>query len=178
MTSRARQSLTIIVVTLIVLAITLGYAARSPSEERATSRIETVAAVDDKRQPSPIGSARDTWLFHQWTTAVARRAHEQHRAFLEAALELHHQPFLVCVRAHESDTAGGYQATDGGRGGRENMGAYQFDQPTWNTAALAAHAPHLVGVRPTVVGGFDQDRVAWAWYRQVGPSPWAGSGCA
>lgn len=121
--------------------------------------------------------ARDRRLFEAWVRAVAALAHQRRVAFLRSARELHEQPFLVCVRAHESDEAGGYRATDGGRGGVENMGAYQFDQSTWDSAARHAGAGHLVGVRPTDVAGWWQDNVAWAWYRHVGPRPWAGSGC-
>lgn len=42
------------------------------------------------------------------------------------------EAFLACTRAHESDTAGGYQAVSPSGAHR---GAYQFVQSTWDTVA-------------------------------------------
>lgn len=173
-------SLIVIVFTAaLVIAAVIWSARTTPQrlgvEVRAFSRPATATTTGPDL---PARAARDRRLFEEWVRAVAERTHRQRVEFFRAARTLHDQPFLVCVRAHESDTAGGYQATDHGHGGIENMGAYQFDQPTWNSAARHAGAPHLVDVRPTNVNGFDQDRVAWAWYLHVGPSPWAGSGCS
>src|SRR4029453_19134129 len=41
--------------------------------------------------------------------------------------DISQHPFLVCTRAHESDTAGGYRAVSGSGTYR---GAYQFSQST------------------------------------------------
>lgn len=51
------------------------------------------------------------------------------------------------------------------------LGAYQFDQPTWNGVA-GRHNPHLVGVDPRDAAPADQDRMAYALYGERGWQPW------
>ena len=79
--------------------------------------------------------------------------------------------FLACTRAHESDTAGGYQAVspDG-----VYRGAYQFDQTTWNSVADAVGRSDLVGANPAAVSPVDQDTLATALYELRGNAPWGG----
>jgi hypothetical protein len=79
--------------------------------------------------------------------------------------------FLACTRAHESDTAGGYQAAspDG-----VYRGAYQFDQTTWNGVADAIGRGDLVGADPAAVSPADQDTLATALYQLRGNAPWGG----
>jgi hypothetical protein len=79
--------------------------------------------------------------------------------------------FLACTRAHESDTAGGYQAVspDG-----VYRGAYQFDQTTWNSVADAIGRSDLVGADPAAVSPADQDTLATALYELRGNAPWGG----
>jgi Transglycosylase-like domain len=79
--------------------------------------------------------------------------------------------FLACTRAHESDTAGGYQAVspDG-----VYRGAYQFDQSTWNSVADAVGRNDLVGVNPAAASPSDQDTLATALYQVRGNQPWGG----
>lgn len=79
----------------------------------------------------------------------------------------HDDPFLVCTRAHEGtytsyNPAGPY------------MGAYQFLQSTWNSAANHAGRSDLVGVPPHTASAYDQDDVAWALYQWRGAGPWGG----
>lgn len=100
------------------------------------------------------------------------RAHETAtEAFLRFAQALHDEPFLVCTRAHESDTAGGYSAYNPSG---PYYGAYQFLQGTWNYAAAHFGAPQFSGWDPIYVPGFWQDVVAWNYYLAVGNGPWAG----
>ena len=80
-------------------------------------------------------------------------------------------PFLVCTRAHESDSAGGYHAVSPGGVYR---GAYQFLQSTWNNVARAAGRPDLVGVDPAQAAPADQDQLALYLYHQQGAAPWGG----
>ncbi|MET0627490.1 MAG: hypothetical protein ABW033_03425 [Acidimicrobiia bacterium] len=80
---------------------------------------------------------------------------------------------LACIRAHESDSAGGYQAVSPGGTYR---GAYQFLQSTWNSSAAAAGRGDLVGVDPATVSPADQDAIASYLYSQAGSQPWGG-GC-
>jgi len=64
----------------------------------------------------------------------------------------HDQPFLVCTRARES---GGNYAAHNPAG--PYMGAYQFHQGTWNSAANHAGRPELIGVPPHTASQYDQD---------------------
>jgi hypothetical protein len=79
--------------------------------------------------------------------------------------------FLACTRAHESDTAGGYQAhsPDG-----LYHGAYQFLQSTWDNTARHAGRPDLAGINPGNVPAADQDTVATSLYQWQGKAPWGG----
>jgi hypothetical protein len=78
---------------------------------------------------------------------------------------------LACIRAHESDTAGGYAAVspDG-----TYRGAYQFLPSTWNATAADAGRPDLVGVDPAGASPADQDALASHLYAQAGSQPWGG----
>jgi len=89
--------------------------------------------------------------------------------FGAAAVARH--PFLVCTRAHESDSAGGYRAVNPSGTYR---GAYQFSQSTWNSTARHAGRPDLVGVDPAKAASWDQDALALSLYRWQGASPWNG----
>jgi hypothetical protein len=80
-------------------------------------------------------------------------------------------PFLVCTRAHESDTAGGYGAVNPSG---KYRGAYQFSQSTWDNTARHAGRPDLVGVDPAAANPADQDFLAMDLYRWQGASPWGG----
>jgi hypothetical protein len=80
-------------------------------------------------------------------------------------------PFLTCTRAHESDSAGGYQAVSAGGTYR---GAYQFDRSTWDSAARIANRPDLVGVDPAAAAPADQDLLALNLFRVRGAQPWGG----
>jgi hypothetical protein len=76
----------------------------------------------------------------------------------------HNDPFLVCTRTRES---GGNYAAYNPAG--PYMGAYQFLQSTWNSAANHAGMPGLIGVPPNQASQYDQDEVAWALYQWQGP---------
>ena len=80
-------------------------------------------------------------------------------------------PFLVCTRAHESDTSGGYRAVSSSGTYR---GAYQFSRSTWDNTARHAGRPDLVGVDPAAAAPHDQDFLALDLYRWQGASPWGG----
>ena len=57
------------------------------------------------------------------------------------------------------------------------MGAYQFLQSTWDSAANHAGRGNLIGVRPDQASAYDQDDLAWALYQWRGKGPWAGDPC-
>ena len=85
----------------------------------------------------------------------------------------HNDPFLTCVRQHES--GGNYQAVSPGG---QYRGAYQFLQSTWDATANHIGAGNLVGLDPSEASATVQDDMAWALYQWQGPGPWAGSGCS
>jgi len=84
----------------------------------------------------------------------------------------HNDPFLTCVRQHES---GGNYRVDSPDG--QYHGAYQFLQSTWDATANHVGAGDLVGVDPHTASPTTQDDMAWNLYQWQGTGPWAGSGC-
>lgn len=81
-------------------------------------------------------------------------------------------PTLACIRAHESDTAGGYQAQNPTSSA---SGAYQYIDSTWRNVSRRAGHPgyrRAIHAPPHV-----QDQVAWWHIHHLGTSAWAGSGC-
>ncbi len=82
-------------------------------------------------------------------------------------------PFLQCVVQAES--SGNYAAVSPNG---EYMGAFQFSQSTWNSAAEAAGLSWLVGVPPNQASKAAQDTVAIALYALDGQQPWLGDRCA
>jgi peptidoglycan hydrolase CwlO-like protein len=81
----------------------------------------------------------------------------------------HDEPFLVCTRARES---GGNYAAYNPAG--PYLGAYQFLQATWNSAANHAGRVELVNVPPSTASQYDQDDMAWTLYQWQGSRPWGG----
>jgi len=80
--------------------------------------------------------------------------------------------FLQCVVQAESGGNYGAVSPNG-----LYMGAFQFSQPTWNSAAAAAGLSSLVGVPPNTASKADQDAVAVALYALDGQQPWLGDRC-
>jgi hypothetical protein len=129
-------------------------------------------------QPSVGTPADGTVMLHP---AVAIAARHGSGAWLvrgympppppDPVVDISQDPFLVCTRAHESDSAGGYHAVspDG-----RYRGAYQFLQSTWNNIAAAAGRPDLIGVDPAQAAPHDQDELALFLYHQQGAAPWGG----
>lgn len=79
--------------------------------------------------------------------------------------------FLACTIAHESASAGVYNAVSPGGTYR---GAYQFDQSTWNNAVARAGHPEYVGVPPNAAPPEIQDAAATWLYLNAGNRPWGG----
>jgi peptidoglycan hydrolase CwlO-like protein len=82
-------------------------------------------------------------------------------------------PFLQCVVQAESGGNYGAVSPNG-----LYMGAFQFSQPTWNTAAQAAGLPGLIGVPPNLASKTDQDTLAVVLYSLDGEQPWLGDRCS
>jgi septal ring factor EnvC (AmiA/AmiB activator) len=81
--------------------------------------------------------------------------------------------YLQCVVQAESRGDYGAVSPNG-----MYMGAFQFSQPTWNTAALDAGLPDLVGMAPNHASKAEQDTLAVALYSLDGDQPWLGDRCA
>lgn len=79
-------------------------------------------------------------------------------------------PFLQCVVRVESGGNYGAVSPNG-----LYRGAFQFSQPTWNAAALAAGLPGLVGVPPNTASKAAQDTLAVTLYALDGQRPWVDS---
>ncbi len=82
-------------------------------------------------------------------------------------------PFLTCVVQAESGGDYGAVSPNG-----LYMGAFQFSQPTWNSAASTAGLGLLVGVPPNDATKAEQDTVAVALYAMDGDQPWLGDRCS
>ncbi|HEY5109665.1 MAG TPA: transglycosylase family protein [Acidimicrobiales bacterium] len=82
-------------------------------------------------------------------------------------------PFLTCVIQAESGGNYGIVSPNG-----LYMGAFQFSQPTWDSAASAAGLGLLVGVPPNHASKPEQDTVAVALYALDGQQPWLGDRCS
>lgn len=80
--------------------------------------------------------------------------------------------YLTCVVQVES--GGNYGAVSPGG---QYMGAFQFSQATWNSAAQAAGLSFLVGVPPNEASKAAQDTVAVTLYALDGQQPWTGDRC-
>ncbi len=78
--------------------------------------------------------------------------------------------FLACIRQRESH--GNYGAVSPGG---TYMGAYQFSQSAWDSAARHAGRSDLVGQHPNLVSPADQDAIALAEYLWLGAAPWGGA---
>ena len=137
-----------------LLATTLTAALLTACTPAQIREVERVAAQQQK--PLPV-------------SVIAHPTSDPGTDFLRYAAALHNEAFLVCTRAHESDTAGGYRAFNP-QG--PYFGAYQYLQHTWNNAA-ARWAPQYVGWDVRNVPGFWQDTVTWQFYLVAGNGPWA-----
>lgn len=103
---------------------------------------------------------------------IAEQVHEEASfQFLAIAFAIHNDPFLVCTRAHESDSAGGYHAYNSAG---PWLGAYQFLQSTWDSTAHHAELHQFAGANILETPGFVQDIMALVLYKWQGKGPWGG----
>jgi len=79
---------------------------------------------------------------------------------------------LACLRTNESGNNYTAASPDG-----QYLGAYQFDQTTWNATATHAGYTNLVGVPPNQATPAQQDSVALALMQWQGTWPWNGDPC-
>jgi hypothetical protein len=113
---------------------------------------------------------------------ISQSEADQQVARIAADLEaqrraVQNDPFLTCVRHHESDRGaapyiGGYGAENPSSSA---SGAYQFIDSTWRT--VSARAGHGGYARAVHAPWWVQDAVAMYLVNTGGKSAWAGSGC-
>ena len=141
----------------------------------ATTRPRATTPTMPPAYPSPTTTATpDTTTT---TTTIAPPAPEPELAASPAVTEPAPSPGeptttndrLACIRANESDTAGGYSAVSPGG---TYLGAYQFLQTTWDTTAAHADRHDLVGIDPSTVSPADQDAMAEHLLGWQGGAPW------
>jgi hypothetical protein len=129
------------------------------SQFEARERTEAVASPQPKSEATRVVPVVAT-------ESAASRLYAQ-----RVALQNH--PFLVCVRAHESATAGAYEAQNPVS---TASGAYQFLDATWKVASVQAGFYGL----PTAKSAewWVQDAVAYDLaIRRGQKSHWNGTGC-
>ncbi len=78
--------------------------------------------------------------------------------------------FLACIRMRESHN--NYTAVSANGNYR---GAYQFNQPAWDSTARHAGRGDLVGRLANTVAPADQDAIALDLYHWQGSKPWGGA---
>lgn len=144
---------------LVVLALVIGLSACTPSQFEYW-----FGRQPDSEQE--LAAAGQTWS-HVVFWYNARRA------AVDYYNRIHNNPFLVCVRAHESDRADGYSAYNRSSGA---AGAYQFISGTW--AYVSARAGYPGYGSAANAPAHVQDAVAYDTAVVRGERfHWAGSGC-
>lgn len=167
---------------LIILSsfiiLTLGFSACTDEQQHLffvhfgdeVAKTQTLEQARSEFSPDNITHEQDNIL-------KALSSQSEERKYLEAVharqQAIHNHPFLVCVRNHESATAGLYSAQNPSSSA---SGAYQFLDSTWRAVspmsghggyARAIHAPWYV-----------QDAVAYDIAITRGQrSHWNGTGC-
>jgi len=112
--------------------------------------------------------------------AHAAEAEARWYATLAERERIRRDPFLVCVRRHESDPGGaplhvgGYYIGNG-HGASTSSGGYQFVDGTWRSASARAGYPGYA--RALHAPDWVQDAVAYHMAYNGGRSAWAGTGC-
>jgi peptidoglycan hydrolase CwlO-like protein len=167
-------------------------------QEQAKDRSEEAQQASDLGQAT---STQDTMeseqaqVTGQLATAVAEQATAQATAAAAAVAAAQRAAEQATVTEATSGSVPGadpvlnaylqcvVQAESGGNYGAVSpnglyMGAFQFSQATWNTAADAAGLPSLVGVPPNLASKAAQDDVAIALYALDGEQPWLGDRCS
>jgi hypothetical protein len=133
--------------------------ATTQSSARTSTRSSTPATIPTSPAPSPPPAAAPTGPVNG----------DPYPSLSDPALN----PFLACVVQAESGGNYGAVSPNG-----LYMGAFQFSQPTWNSAASAAGLGLLIGVPPNLATKAEQDTVAVALFALDGQQPWLGDRCS
>ena len=132
------------------------------AQQQAAAEAEAAAAAAAAAPPTPPPPPRPNTPAPVPATSAPNGGVNPH----------HNDPYLTCVRRHESSD--NYQAYNPGG---PAYGAYQFLQSTWNLAANHAGRGDLVGLDPRRASQYDQDEMAWTTYQWQGKRPWSVDRC-
>lgn len=164
---------------ILVSLITLGFISGCTDLEQ---KLFFVDLGDEVAQTQSLEQARSEWSIetatpaqHNVLDALADQAAKNQwlQAVHDNQQAIHNNPFLACVRNHESATAGLYAA--------ENptstaSGAYQFLDSTWRV--VSAQAGHPGYARAIYAPWYVQDAVAYDLAIVRGQRfHWDGTGC-
>lgn len=165
----------LVVIAIMALAFATGC---TPAEQK----LFFVDLGNPVAQTQTLEQAKSEWSIEEATPAqhnVLKALSDQaaERQWLEAVhaeqMRIHNHPFLVCVRNHESATAGLYAAQNPTSSA---SGAYQFIDGTWRT--VASRAGHGGYARAVYAPANVQDAVAYDTAIVRGERyHWNGTGC-
>ncbi len=141
---------------VVAAALASSHRSAAPVSAPPATIPATVSAVTDRSATTP-------------SPAAARPSGDPYPNLPDPSLN----PFLACVVQAESGGNYGAVSPNG-----LYMGAFQFSQPTWNTAAQAANLDLLVGVPPNMATRAEQDTVAVTLFTLDGQQPWLGDRCS
>ncbi len=142
--------------------------ARTPKTSTSLATVATVATNTPATIPATIAASVGTST-PPTTVASGATTGDPYPNLSDPALN----SFLNCVIQAESGGNYGIVSPNG-----LYMGAFQFSQPTWNSAASAAGLGLLVGVPPNHASKPEQDTVAVALFSLDGQQPWLGDRCS
>ena len=154
----------------LATAVAAQQTAQARAAATAVARAPKAATVQSSTTPATIPASTVPSAAPSPTTTVAAGPvnGNPYPTLADPALN----PFLSCVVQAESGGNYGIVSANG-----LYMGAFQFSQPTWDTAASAAGLGLLVGVHPNAATRPEQDSVAVALFALDGQQPWLGDRC-
>jgi peptidoglycan hydrolase CwlO-like protein len=156
----------------LATAVAAQAAAQAQAAAAAVAAAQRAAAAKAPARPAPVRTAAPVKTAAPVTTATNSPTPTT-GAPVTGGSDPALNPFLQCVVQAESGGNYGAVSPNG-----LYMGAFQFSQSTWNTAAGAAGRPDLIGVPPNTASKADQDTVAVALYALDGEQPWLGDRCS
>jgi hypothetical protein len=141
----------------------------TPIVAQATQAAASFAIAERQRNEDAFYAAVSAEIERQAAEAAAQARRAQHA---RSSGSTGGTGTWACIRAHESDNAGGYEAVNP----NGHYGAYQFSQTTWNNTARKHGREDLIGVRPDQASAEDQDTMARWLQQDAGWGQWSTHG--
>lgn len=181
---RQSRRLPVVLLTLMLVVVAVGCNVRVPGFPQLSSQqmsdIAKSVNIDlpapkieqDKAQITLQTGSADAYDQLFWAEFFKKKAAEQEYQAKVAMLIKAQGPSTPTdaqlAKLRNKENGGKYYGTNPSG---KYMGAYQFDQRTWNSVA-ATFRPWLVGVAPNVASPADQDAMARQLFAQRGTKPW------